>query len=118
MQRCAIVVGAGGKDGQYLCRELAARGDRVVRIARDGVYGGDISKRPVDILNVDAVADLVREALPDEIYYLAAHHHSSQEGTGSLRALLDESYNIHCVGLQNFLNAMSVETRLFYAASS
>ena len=120
MQRCAIVVGAGGQDGHYLCRELTTRGDRVVRIARSGIYG-DMSQRPLDILNADAVADLVREVLPDEIYYLAAHHHSSQEGTGSLRALLDESYQIHCVGLQNCLNAMSVvrrETRLFYAASS
>src|SRR3984893_19501105 len=120
MQRCAIVVGAGGQDGHYLCRELTTRGDRVVRVGRNGVYG-DMSKRPFDVLNVDAVSTLVREVLPDEIYYLAAHHHSSQEGTGSLRALLDESYEIHCVGLQNCLNAMSVgrrEARLFYAAFS
>jgi len=120
MQRCAVVIGAGGQDGHYLCRELTTRGDRVIRVDRNGVYG-DMAKRLMDILNVEAVAELVREVLPDEIYYLAAHHHSSQEGTGSLCTLLDESYNIHCVGLKNFLNAMNRvrrEARLFYAASS
>jgi len=120
MSRCSVVIGAGGQDGHYLCRELTTRGDRVIRIARTGVYG-DVAKGPLDILDAEGVAELVREVLPDEIYYLAAHHHSSQEGAGSLRTLLVESYNIHCVGLQNCLNAMSTvrrEARLFYAASS
>ena len=40
MQRCAIVVGAGGQDGHCVCRELTARGDRVVRIARKGAQHG------------------------------------------------------------------------------
>lgn len=120
MQRCAIVVGAGGQDGYYLCRELTTRGDRVIRVGRNGVYG-DMPNRALDILDAEAVVDLVRDAQPDEIYYLAAYDHSSQEGTGSLGTLLDESHNVHCVGLKNFLNAMSIArpgTRLFYAASS
>lgn len=118
--RCSVVVGAGGQDGQYLCDKLAERGDRVIRVYRTAL-SGDIDSRPMDILDCGAVTDLVREAVPNEIYYLAAYHHSSEEAVGPLRTLLDKSYGVHCVGLQNFLDAMSGyqrQSRLFYAASS
>lgn len=118
--RCSIVVGAGGQDGHYLCRELKARGDRVVRVEREGV-SGDAEKRQMNILDAGAVRNLVGEATPDEIYYLAAHHHSSQQDPGSLRALLEQSYAVNCIGLLNFLDAMRAvrrDARLFYAASS
>jgi GDPmannose 4,6-dehydratase len=117
---CSIVIGAGGQDGQYLCRDLKARGDRVARIGREGVYG-DAEPRPIDILNRESVRLLVKDLAPDEIYYLAAHHHSSQEEAGSLGNLYRHSYAVHCTGLLNFLEAMCAvrrQARLFYAASS
>ncbi len=118
--RCALVVGASGQDGYYLCRELEARGDRVVRVDRGGV-AGEYGRHPLDILDAAAVMNLVAEAAPDEIYYLAAHHHSSQQDAGSLRALIEKSHETHCVGLLNILDAMTAvrrQARLFYAASS
>jgi GDPmannose 4,6-dehydratase len=118
--RCALVVGASGQDGYYLCRELEARGDRVIRVTRNGVVG-DRARQPLDILDAAAVRRLVGETAPDEIYYLAAYHHSSQQDAGSLRALIEKSHDIHCTGLLNFLDAMTVvrrQARLFYAASS
>jgi GDPmannose 4,6-dehydratase len=58
---------------------------------------------------------------PDEVYYLAAFHHSSEDmeiEAGKLWAL---SYNINTASLHHFLEAIrlySPHTRLFYAASS
>jgi GDPmannose 4,6-dehydratase len=57
----------------------------------------------------------------DEIYYLAAFHHSSQERPASEEETLEKSHDIHVTGLRNVLNAMKEhqpDARLFYAASS
>jgi GDPmannose 4,6-dehydratase len=60
---------------------------------------------------------------PDECYYLAAFHHSSEdkelESNDSL--LFERSYAVHVQGLLHFLDAIahvSPKTKLFYAASS
>ncbi|MEI8312404.1 MAG: GDP-mannose 4,6-dehydratase [Verrucomicrobiota bacterium] len=107
----AIVVGAGGQDGKLLHQRLQREGINVTRLGR-----GDIA-----IDDEDAVADLVRKG-PCEIYYLAAHHHSSQEAMGSCELdLVRQSTAVHVTGLACFLEAIrlrSRETRLFYAGSS
>jgi len=107
----AIVVGPGGQDGTLLHQRLLREGINVTRLGR-----GDIA-----IDDGDAVADLVRKG-PCEIYYLAAHHYSSQEAMGSCELdLVRKSTAVHVTGLACFLEAIrlhSPETRLFYAGSS
>jgi GDPmannose 4,6-dehydratase len=118
--RHAVILGAAGQDGRYLQRHLISAGYRVTAIGRQGILTGDI-QAPFDVLDSGAVGDLIGAERPDELYYLAAHHHSSHEQQGTLRELLDTSYAIHCRGLMNVLDAIaavSSETRLFYAASS
>lgn len=118
--RRAIVVGAGGQDGSYLTEHLASLGYAVIGITH-GTLAVGVARRPFNILDAQGVVDLIRTERPDEIYYLAAHHHSSQENTESLRQLIDLSYDVHCRALLNFLDAIvavSPMTRLFYAASS
>jgi GDPmannose 4,6-dehydratase len=58
----AIVTGAGGQDGSYLVELLAERGYEVVGLDR-----GD-----VDLLDLDAVRAMLREAAPREVYNLAS----------------------------------------------
>lgn len=118
--RRAIIVGAGGQDGTYLREHLAALGYTVIGINRDHVVSGS-ERRAFSIVDSAAVAGLLAAEKPHEIYYLAAHHHSSQESTETLRRLVDMSYDAHCRGLLNVLDAIvtvSPSTRLFYAASS
>jgi len=58
---------------------------------------------------------------PTEIYYLAAHHHSSEAGLDEPAELVYRSIAINTLGLSNFLAAIlnqAPEARLFYAASS
>jgi GDPmannose 4,6-dehydratase len=75
----------------------------------------------VDILDAAAVENAVRAFAPEEIYYLAACHHSSQERPPGDRELFQQSFAINVFGLVNFLEAMRLiggPARLFYAASS
>jgi GDPmannose 4,6-dehydratase len=117
----AIVVGAYGQDGRLLCDELENNHYEVTRIGRTTVCTGVDSTRPFDIRDAAAVDQLVETTAPDEIYYLAAHHHSAEESTGDTATLLRESLTVHCLCLVNFLSAIQRRrstARLFYASSS
>jgi GDPmannose 4,6-dehydratase len=64
----------------------------------------------------------LRRSRPDEIYYLAAFHHSTEDVIElSAAELLRCSFDVHVLGLLNVLQAMEEccpSARLFYAASS
>jgi GDPmannose 4,6-dehydratase len=109
--RKAIVIGARGQDGTLLTKLLLESGYHVTGIGR-----GDM-----DIGDPLAVQKLLLSGC-DQVYYLAAHHHSSQDSTVSGdRELFEKSHAVHVAGLLNFLEAIrmtSLGTRLFYASSS
>lgn len=64
----ALVTGAGGFAGRYLCEHLAAEGDEVVALDRS-----DAS--PFDITDRDGVRRSLEEHRPDAVYHLAAFTH-------------------------------------------
>ncbi|MCM8794742.1 MAG: GDP-mannose 4,6-dehydratase [Candidatus Omnitrophica bacterium] len=77
---------------------------------------------PADITRYQEVENLLRDFHPDEIYYLAGYHHSS-EGlpNGDILQLYQRSHEIHVSSLIHFLEGMRLRcpaARLFYAASS
>ncbi|MGI5287060.1 GDP-mannose 4,6-dehydratase [Nonomuraea polychroma] len=107
----SVVIGAEGQDGTLLCELLAARGDDVTPVGRQGP----------DITSPEEVTDLVRKEEPDEIYLLAAVQHSSQGVPGDPAGLARRSYEINALPVVFFAEAIrrhSPRTRLFYAASS
>lgn len=108
----AIIVGAYGQDGRLLDDQLQQAGHFVLRLGRSDI----------NLLDRVQIATLVRQHNPGEIYYLAAHHHSSQDALGSDdAALLRSSFDVNVTGLVNFLDAIRVHspaTKIFYAASS
>lgn len=118
----AVIVGCAGQDGRILHSRLNQRGDEVVGIPRTGpCTGAQNWRKPVDIRRPQDVADLVRALQPEEVYYLAAVHHASEERPPGDPELLRQSYEVHVLALVNFLEAirtLSRKTRLFYAASS
>lgn len=76
---------------------------------------------PLDLLDKAEVEAFVAKVSPKEIYFLAAHHHSSDEDTGVLSELLQKSYETHCQRLLTLLEACvrhSPLTRIFYASSA
>jgi len=119
----AIIVGADGQDGRILFDRLRNEGCAVLGIARTSVRSTEPSAPvSIDITNRDRVQATVAEWQPDEVYYLAAFHHSSQDSVGGdTGALFEKSHAVHVRGLLNFLDAIKEArsaTRLFYAASS
>lgn len=120
--RRAVIVGHGGQDGRILWDQLAAQGFALVGLSRGGrrVHGTGWNSA-VDIGDAGAVRDLVGSFQPDQVYYLAAYHHSSQESTVDDAAVWQASWATHVQGFFHFLDAVRQcrpSTRLFYASSS
>ena len=106
----AVIVGSGGQDGQLLAEKLHGLGYEVVGLRRD----------TINIENSTEVAKFISRLHPREVYFLAAHHHSSEEAPGSEGALFHESFNINASAVANFLDAIAVHSpasRFFYASS-
>jgi len=117
MTKKIIIVGAGGQDGKILARKLEDSGDSVFKIFSKLKCNDDIN-----ISDYRQVCNLIKNYQPDEIYYLAAYHSSSEE---NIDADLSISYGIsskvHVEYYLNFLSAIksySLKTKIFYAASS
>jgi GDPmannose 4,6-dehydratase len=113
----ALIVGAAGQDGRLLTHALQKRGDLILRIGRQSAEG----IKPLDLLDCDAVRDAVAKFAPQEIYYLAAFHQSSEDRERlTPTQLWRRSFATHIDGAINFLEAIRTtapEARFFYAAS-
>lgn len=120
----AIIIGANGQDGTLLYRMLEEKNYELVGIGRNGTFsnvGAWNDCGHVDIGNFSQVSALVRRVRPDEVYHLAAIHHSSEDKVAEQVCLLEQSYRVNVHSLMNFLEAIrqvSPASRLFYAASS
>lgn len=122
----AIVVGCLGQDGRLLESALRARGDIVTGIDR-GFLASDLplragGTRAVDIRSREDVDIIVRAVAPDEVYFLAAHHRSSEPDAKD-EILFDarSSLAVNVIAPLRFAEALRrfVPTaRLFYASSS
>ncbi len=111
MKRKAIIVGCAGQDGRLLASRLAELDYDIV----------GVSRRSHDISNQEQVKSLVSEFAPDEIYYLAAYHHSAEDIPEVEGELLLQSYVVNVLGLGYFLRAVLDSKRecgVFYASSS
>ena len=64
----AIVTGASGFVGRHLIEHLETCGDEVIGLDRHAGEGG--ASRAVDLLDGDAVIDVIRSEAPDAIYHL------------------------------------------------
>jgi len=118
----AVIVGSEGQDGRLLYELLARKGYGLVGISR-GALRSNISgwRNPVDISKGQAVLDLIEKLKPDEVYYLAAFHHSAQDLPIENGELFWKSFEVHVLSLVHFLEGIrrfSRSTRIFYAASS
>jgi GDPmannose 4,6-dehydratase len=119
----AIIVGCNGQDGRILFAQLESLGYSLIGIAREGVrLANATGPERVDIADAAQVQTLLKHFGPDQIYYLAAFHHSSEDAIAlDTPALFQASQQVHVTGLVMFLQAMAKvapRARLFYAASS
>lgn len=120
----AMIIGSRGQDGRLLTDLLLARRYAVLGIDRgETTLAGAPAEPcpPVDILDADAVETAIARFRPNELYFFAAYHHSSEDRLGSDAELFRASYATHVTAYLNVLEAVknaSPHTRVFYAASS
>lgn len=118
----ALIIGSKGQDGRYLSQQLLAQGWSVIGLDINHCVSSDGNQlAPVDILSPQDVKKFVSVLKPDQIYYLAAHHHSSESDTGDERHLIERSFRINLDGFINILSAVQIvkfKPKIFFAASS
>jgi GDPmannose 4,6-dehydratase len=124
--RKALIIGIAGQDGYFLSRFLLSKGTYCVYgVGRSDALPPEIKQNiaSIDIVDLQIpgrIGAVVRKIKPDEIYFLAAHHFSSQGNencSGSLRPFLD----VNLLAVDEILQVLSEEVkecRFFYAASS
>lgn len=120
----AIVVGHAGQDGTILCDSLKQKGYKVFGFSRSSVYTNSdegLHLKP-SLADEQSIYQLVQDFQPSEIYYLAAHHTSSERQQNET---LSQSFVLaqatHVTGLLSVLCAIKdllPSCRLFYASSS
>jgi len=73
MNRRALVTGASGFMGHYLCAALRARGHSVISLSRASSASADVDERIdlVDVAAEDALQSALEQARPDVIFHLA-----------------------------------------------
>lgn len=116
----ALIVGCSGQDGTYLSELLASKGYTVIGVNRHGI-STKTTPTSIDISSPRQANELISIYMPDEVYYLAAYHHSSEDPSVDPTELMSKSLEINVSALGNFLAAIKNngrQSRLFYAASS
>jgi GDPmannose 4,6-dehydratase len=118
----ALIVGARGQDGRILSEQLAERGYEILGLSRTEATSLPGPTRPaVELRDESQVLRLVQEFRPDQIYFLAAHHHNSQDPASQHSANWNSSWEIHVEAFRNVLESVRVAgipARIFYASSS
>lgn len=107
----ALVIGASGQDGTLLSALLRER-DYALTL---------VSRTSHDVTQADEVATLLESEPPDEIYYLAAHHHSAEAIREPGDDLVGASIRTNTLALGNVLSAMvrlESTATIFYASSA
>ena len=121
--RRAIVTGAAGQDGSYLCELLLAKGYEVHGVTRemseDPTTGGQRSPviwHPYGLSDPHRLNDLLSEVAPHEIYHLAAASHvgkSFDDPWGVTEAIAGNT-----VRLLEAMRKTCADARFFHASSA
>ena len=96
MKKVAVIIGSGGQDGTLLTRKLKSLNYEVIGVKRGGI----------DLLNIEEVSELIHSKQPDEVYHLAAYHHSSEDSVNNEVEIFKRSIDVHAISVNNLLDAI------------
>ena len=89
-RRTALITGIAGQDGRLLAEYLSNLDYQIIGVGRPGKSVEQVNQTPAVYIDTADLADpascrkLIETWQPDEIYHLAAAHHSSQENTAGV----------------------------------
>jgi len=108
--RC-LVIGGSGQDGVIVSAQLLAEGHRVTTIGRSPCLLAEVDHRRCDVTDHELLDRIVADVLPDEVYYLAAHHRSSQAGAPPLAADIAGGIAVNALAFGALLAAIARHAR-------
>jgi GDP-4-dehydro-6-deoxy-D-mannose reductase len=112
----ALITGASGFAGSWLCRECAAAGDEVVAVSRRGTVPDGCGRGvAVDLRDAVAVGDLVRSVRPDVVYHLAALTSVGRSWEEPAQTLTENAQT--SVGVLEALRGLGPEVRVVWVSS-
>ncbi len=121
-EKTALIIGVNGQDGTILFNYLSGLKYRIIGVGKNNIKSVGIKlNQKLNINKRNEVFNLVKKIKPDEIYYLAAFHHSSQDKNNDFHEEFKKSYEVNVFAFENFLEAIklySPTTKIFYASSS
>ncbi|MGH2915663.1 MAG: GDP-mannose 4,6-dehydratase [Solirubrobacteraceae bacterium] len=113
----ALITGASGFAGAWLCRECATGGDDVVALSRRGTAPEDCGRGvAVDLRDGEAVATAVRDAAPEVVYHLAALTSVGRSWESPAQTVGDN--DLGAVNLLEALRAQAPAARVVWVSSS
>lgn len=121
-KKLAIIVWVGWQDWTLLYDFLKSQNYTIIWIWSTKTKYDWIERTQdsINILDKAQVNELIKYYHPDEIYYFAAYHHSSQDIIPSDAETFKNSADIHVNAYFNFLEAVSLfsrQTKICYASS-
>jgi GDP-4-dehydro-6-deoxy-D-mannose reductase len=112
----ALITGASGFAGGWLCRTSLEAGDEVHGISRSGTAPDGASAAAVDLRDGETVAACVRHFAPDVVYHVAALSSVGRSWADPARTL--ESNVGGAVALLEALRHHAADARLVWVSSS
>ena len=120
--KTALIIGSEGQDGRLLNEYLRNFNYNIFEIGKTTIkVNGEISSDKFLIKNEDLIKNFIKVNKPDEIYYLAGYHHSSEDFQLDSYEEFLNSYNINVKYYYNILDSVrlhSLNTKIFYSSSS
>lgn len=117
----ALITGVNGQDGYYLSSYLLKRGVEILGVSSKEGRDGPFPVSAIDITNYSQVSKLVRKFAPDQIYHLAAVHHSSEYQPMQDFKLFKRSYAVNVQSTLNLLESIRrylPRAKMFFASSA
>lgn len=115
----ALITGVAGQDGTYLSRALLKERMEVhgvVRPGSDSVVTAGVTVHAVDMMDADAVAALVADLQPDELYHLAGQSSVGASWDDPLGTV--QQTGVPVATLLSAIRSSSPETRFVNSSSS
>jgi GDP-4-dehydro-6-deoxy-D-mannose reductase len=112
----ALITGASGFAGSWLCRECAMAGDEVVAVSRRGTVPNGCGRGvAIDLRDAVAVGDLVRSVRPDVVYHLAALTSVGRSWEEPAQTLAENAQT--SVGVLEALRELGPDVRVVWVSS-
>jgi GDPmannose 4,6-dehydratase len=118
-----LIIGNRGQDGSLLARYFDTANIPWIGVNRSGTCDGSFASvaERISLLEYEALGRFVARMRPSAIFYLAAHHRSSEESSEQRDADIALTKAIHCDALGVCLDTIvrsGFDCHLFYASSS